>query len=81
VSNLKTINRHVGDLKARMKRAFFYVLINTEMPSILAEVGFISNPDEEKLLKNDSYRQAIAEALYRGIKKYVDARSQQMMGT
>jgi N-acetylmuramoyl-L-alanine amidase len=81
VNNLRTINRHVGDLKARMKRAFFYVLINTEMPSILAEVGFISNPEEEKLLKNDSYRQAIAEALYRGIKKYVDARSPQMMGT
>ena len=81
VNNLKTINRHVGDLKARMKRAFFYVLINTEMPSILAEVGFISNPEEEKLLKNDSYRQAIAEALYQGVKKYVDARSPQMMGT
>ena len=80
VNNLKTINRHAGDLKAPMKRAFFYVLINTEMPSILAEVGFISNPEEEKLLKNDSYRQAIAEALYQGVKKYVDARSPQMMG-
>ncbi len=81
VNSLKPVNRHAGDLKAKIKRAFFYVLINTEMPSILAEIGFISNPEEEKLLKNDSYRQAIAEALYQGVKKYVEARAPQMMGT
>ena len=80
VSNLKPVNRHAGDLKARFKRAFFYVLINTEMPSILAEVGFISNPEEEKLLKQDSYRQAIAEALFKGIKQYVETRSDQIAG-
>jgi len=55
-------------------------LINTAMPSILAEVGFISNPDDEKNLKTDSYRQAIAEALYQGVRKYVEARSPQMLG-
>ena len=49
------------------------MLINTEMPSILAEVGFISNPEEEKLLRKESYRQSIAEALYQGVKNYVDA--------
>jgi N-acetylmuramoyl-L-alanine amidase len=43
-------------------------------------VGFISNPDEEKLLRKESYRQSIAEALYQGVKKYVDSRSPQMMG-
>lgn len=80
VNNLKPLNKHAVDLKLAPKRAFFYVLINTEMPSILAEVGFISNPEEEKLLKKDSYRQAIAESLYQGVKKYVDARSPQMMG-
>ncbi len=80
VNNLKPVNRHAGDLKAKIKRAFFYVLINTEMPSILAEIGFISNPEEEQLLRQDSYRQDIAEALYQGVKKYVDARSPQMMG-
>jgi len=80
VNNLKSVNRHAADLKARIKRAFFYVLINTEMPSILAEVGFISNPQEEKLLRQDSYRQSIAEALYKGVKKYVETRSQQIAG-
>jgi N-acetylmuramoyl-L-alanine amidase len=80
VNNLRQVNRHANDLKARIKRAFFYVLINTEMPSILAEVGFISNPEEEKLLKSDAYRQSIAEALYQGVKKYVEARGQQIAG-
>ncbi len=80
VGSLKPVNSHADDLKAKVKRAFFYVLINTEMPSILAEVGFISNPEEEKLLKKEAYRQSIAEALYQGVKNYVDARSPQMMG-
>jgi N-acetylmuramoyl-L-alanine amidase len=78
VDTMKPVQGHIVNLG--VKRAFFYVLINTEMPSILAEVGFISNPDEEKLLKQDSYRQSIAEALYQGVKKYVEARSPQMMG-
>ena len=78
VDTMKPIKGHVVNLG--VKRAFFYVLINTEMPSILAEVGFISNPEEEKLLKTEVYRQSIAEALYEGVKKYVESRSPQMMG-
>ena len=73
VDAVKPVQRHVADRS--VKRAFFYVLINTEMPSILAEVGFISNPEEEKLLRKESYRQSIAEALFQGIKKYVEARN------
>ena len=78
VDNVKPIQPQVVNLG--VKRAFFYVLINTEMPSILAEVGFISNAEEEKLLKTDSYRQKIAESLYQGVKKFIDARSPQMLG-
>jgi N-acetylmuramoyl-L-alanine amidase len=78
VDAVKPLQHHVNDLG--VKRAFFYVLINTGMPSILAEVGFISNPAEEKLLKKGSYRQSIAEALYDGVKKYVDAREPQIAG-
>jgi N-acetylmuramoyl-L-alanine amidase len=63
-----------------VKRAFFYVLMNTKMPSILAEVGFISNPEEEKLLRKEAYRQKIAEALYQGVKRFIDARSPQVAG-
>ncbi len=75
VGTMKPITGQIVNLG--VKRAFFYVLINTEMPSILAEVGFISNPEEEKLLRMDSYKQSIAEALYQGVKKYVEARSPQ----
>lgn len=78
VETMKPVQGHVVNLG--VKRAFFYVLINTEMPSILAEVGFISNPDEEKLLRTESYRQAIAEALFQGVKNYVSDRSPQMLG-
>jgi len=78
IDAMKPVQGHVVNLG--VKRAFFYVLINTEMPSILAEVGFISNPDEEKMLKKDSYKQSVAEALFQGVKKYVEARSPQMLG-
>jgi len=78
VDTMKPVQKHVVNLG--VKRAFFYVLINTQMPSILAEVGFISNPEEEKQLRKEAYRQSIAEALYQGVKNYIDARSPQMMG-
>jgi N-acetylmuramoyl-L-alanine amidase len=54
-----------------VKRAPFYVLINASMPSILTEISFISNPQEEKRLKNETYRQKAAEALYQGINQYI----------
>jgi N-acetylmuramoyl-L-alanine amidase len=56
-----------------VKRAPFYVLLNSNMPSILAEVSFISNPTEEKLLRQSQYRQAIAESLFQGIRAYLSA--------
>jgi N-acetylmuramoyl-L-alanine amidase len=76
IETMRPVKGHVVNLG--VKRAFFYVLINTEMPSILAEVGFISNPDEERLLKKDTYRQKIAEALFEGVKKFVDSRKPQI---
>jgi N-acetylmuramoyl-L-alanine amidase len=78
VETMRPVKGHVVNLG--VKRAFFYVLVNTNMPSILAEVGFISNPDEEKLLKKDEYRQKIAEALFQGVKKFVESRNPQTAG-
>jgi N-acetylmuramoyl-L-alanine amidase len=37
---------------------------------VLAEIGFLSNPKDEALLKKPDYRQKLAEALYRGIERY-----------
>jgi N-acetylmuramoyl-L-alanine amidase len=53
-----------------VRAAPFVVLIGAGMPSILAEVGFVSNPHDEKLLKRNDERQHIAEALCKGISQY-----------
>jgi N-acetylmuramoyl-L-alanine amidase len=54
-----------------VKKAPFIVLIGANMPSILAEISFVSNPTDERRLRTPEYRQKIAESLYRGISKYV----------
>jgi N-acetylmuramoyl-L-alanine amidase len=54
-----------------VKKAPFIVLIGANMPSILAEISFISNPTDERKLESPEYRQKIAESLYKGIAKYV----------
>ena len=58
-----------------VKKAPFIVLIGANMPSILAEISFVSNPSDEHRLESSEYRQRIAESLYRGIAKYVDGLS------
>jgi len=56
-----------------VRTAPFYVLIGANMPSILAEISFISHPHEERLLKNAEHRQRIAESLLDGVKSYLQA--------
>ena len=58
-----------------VKKAPFIVLIGANMPSILAEISFVSNPGDERKLQTPEYRQKIAESLYRGIAKYVSGLS------
>ena len=58
-----------------VKKAPFMVLVGARMPSVLAEISFLSNPQEEKILRTKVQRQKIAEALYAGIKKYADTLS------
>ena len=53
-----------------VKKAPFVVLIGASMPSVLAEIGFVTNPHDEVLLKKTEFRQKIAEALYQGVAKY-----------
>lgn len=58
-----------------VRKAPFIVLIGARMPSILTEVGFLSNAREEGLLKKPEYRQKIAEALLKGVQQYTDGLS------
>jgi N-acetylmuramoyl-L-alanine amidase len=68
--------RNVPGSKNRgVKSAPFVVLIGANMPSILAEIGFLSNPKEEALLKKPDYRQKLADALCRGVSRYADSLS------
>jgi N-acetylmuramoyl-L-alanine amidase len=46
------------------------VLIGASMPSVLAEIGFVSNLQDERLLRREEQRERIAEALYRGLAQY-----------
>jgi N-acetylmuramoyl-L-alanine amidase len=58
-----------------IKQAPFVVLIGANMPSVLAEICFISNPQDEKLAKTEANRQAIAESLYEGVRSYAETLS------
>jgi len=53
-----------------VKQAGYVVLTGTSMPAILAEVSFVSSPDDESNLQSSTYRQRIAEALYQGLARY-----------
>jgi N-acetylmuramoyl-L-alanine amidase len=68
-ANSRTRNRGV-------KKAPFVVLIGASMPSVLAEIGFVSNPKDEALLKRAETRQKIAEGLFKGLSQYAGSLSQ-----
>lgn len=57
-----------------VKTAPFYVLRFTTMPSILAEIAFITNPTEERLMQSDAFLHRMAEAIFDGVKAYVKLR-------
>jgi N-acetylmuramoyl-L-alanine amidase len=65
---LRTQNKMLKDLG--VKQAPFVVLIGATMPAVLAEISFVTNPQEAKLLKSGAYRQKIAESLFNAIRKY-----------
>ena len=64
-----------GERNRGIKKAPFVVLIGANMPSVLAEIGFLTNAREELQLKKPDYRQKLAEALYRGISRYAESLS------
>jgi len=56
-----------------VKKAPFIVLVGTDMPAILTEVSFISNPQDERVLKTSAHRNRVVEGLYKGVENYVTA--------
>lgn len=74
-SMISTLNneRNYKSMDLGVKQALFYVLFGARMPSVLVEVSFISNPQEEQLLSNESYRVQIAKAIAKGLNIYTDS--------
>jgi N-acetylmuramoyl-L-alanine amidase len=56
-----------------VRKAPFVVLIGADMPSILTEISFLSNPADEKMLKQPEHRQRVAEGIYQGVASYLQS--------
>jgi N-acetylmuramoyl-L-alanine amidase len=70
----RRLQRFNRTLKNRgVRKAPFVVLIGANMPSVLSEIAFISNPAEEQLLKKPENRQRVAEGLYTGVEAYLQS--------
>ena len=64
------MNKRLQSKNRGVKQAGFYVLAYTSMPNVLIELGYISNPSEEKKLRSSQYKDALATSIYRAIEKY-----------
>jgi N-acetylmuramoyl-L-alanine amidase len=70
----KRIQKTAHTVKNRgVRKAPFVVLIGADMPSILTEISFLSNPADEKLLKQPEHRQRVAEGIFQGIAGYLQS--------
>jgi N-acetylmuramoyl-L-alanine amidase len=68
---IQKLNRTVKDRGVR--KAPFVVLVGADMPSVLTEISFLSNPADEQLLKKPEHRQRVAEGLYQGMANYLQS--------
>lgn len=62
--------KQTGMNDRRVKTEEFYVIYNNEIPSVLVELGFISNPNEEKIIATKAYQQKAAKGIFNGLDKY-----------
>jgi N-acetylmuramoyl-L-alanine amidase len=70
----KRIQKSNKPMKNRgVRKAPFVVLIGADMPSILTEISFLSNPTDEQMLKKPEQRQKVAEGLYQGVVSYLES--------
>jgi len=69
----QSLTETCGMVSRGVKSAQFYVLRGIAMPAILVEVGFISNPWEERKLKDPEFQKLVALGLYRGLRNYIDS--------
>jgi N-acetylmuramoyl-L-alanine amidase len=75
------MTRSLGLVNRGIKQAGFYVLGGAAMPAVLIEVGFVTNPREEKKLASPAHREAVASAIYAGLAEYKRRHDQRMRAT
>jgi len=76
----KKLGRSHGGIRDRgVRSALFYVLVGAKCPAILVETAFISNPKEEKLLKDERYQSSVAGAITDGVKDYLKLREKALV--
>lgn len=69
---LRGVVQHTGAISRGLKQANFAVIRETEMPAILIEAGFLSNPTEREKVKNLEYQKTLARGIARGIDQYLE---------
>lgn len=73
----KAVLKEIGQIntlhKSHVEQAGFAVLKSPDIPSILVETAFISNPEEERKLNDDTHQEKLAESILSGIRKYFDS--------
>ncbi|MEM9896524.1 MAG: N-acetylmuramoyl-L-alanine amidase [Bacteroidota bacterium] len=67
------LTKRAGRKSYGVKQSSLYVMWSTAMPSVLVEIGYLSNPTEEKELRNEETQSYIASGIYRAIKEYKEA--------
>ncbi len=72
---MKGVRRNHSVRDRGVHTAPFYVLIGADMPAVLAEIAFVSNPETEARLRTASYRDLLARSLFGGVKSYLEALS------
>jgi len=76
---MKNLNSDYDDVKdGGVRPAPFYVLVGASRPSILVEVGYITNPKERKRLFKSNYQEEIAEGIVEGVNRYLDNRKKEI---
>jgi len=76
---MQNLNDDYDDVKdGGVRPAPFYVLVGASRPSILVEVGYITNPKERKRLFTSNYQEEIAEGIVEGVNRYLDNRKREV---
>lgn len=68
----KNVIRATGFNNRGVKKGDLFVVRDTDMPSVLLEIGYLTNPQEEQTMLNEEFQYSVAEAIGNGVKEYLE---------